>query len=194
MKAEVVGRFLTLSLVATFFLGAVPAEGSDWLIRLRAINVDPDSSSSAVRSDGSDLAGTGVSVNDDTVPELDITYMVKPNIGIELVLATTQHDVYAEGGLATFLGDIPAHLIGESARKTREWKTQTMERSGDTVENYFRNECPSSPLYEAMVFNHSWLDMSLFKSKPGSVMLLLAEKVPNATNQSLSTIAATHEK
>ena len=59
-------------------------------------------------------------------------------------------DVDWEAWLATFLGDIPAHLIGESARKAKKWKTQTMERSGDTVENYFRNEWPSSPWHETM--------------------------------------------
>ena len=104
MKSDGI-RFLVLGLVATFFLAAVPAEGSEWLVRLRAINVDPDSSSSAVRSNGGDIGGSGVTVNDDTVPELDITYKPTDNIGIELVLGTTQHDVFGTGSLAA-LGKI----------------------------------------------------------------------------------------
>ena len=98
-------RFLTLSLVAVFFLGALPAEGSEWLVRLRAINIDPDSSSSAVRTNGSDIGGSGVTVLDDTVPELDITYKPNPSWGIELVLGTSKHNVYSTGSLAA-LGHI----------------------------------------------------------------------------------------
>lgn len=98
-------RWITFSLVAGVFLAAAPVEASEWLVRLRAINIDPDSSSSAVRTNGSDIGGTGVTVADDTVPELDITYKPNPSFGIELVLGTAQHDVFATGGLAS-LGKI----------------------------------------------------------------------------------------
>lgn len=105
MKANCLFRFGALSLVAILFLGASPAEAGDWLVRLRAINIDPDSSSSAVRSNNTDIAGSGVSVADDTIPELDITYMPNPNLGFELVLGTAKHDVFGEGSLAS-LGKI----------------------------------------------------------------------------------------
>ena len=59
-------------------------------------------------------------------------------------------DIDWEAWLATFLGDIPAHVVGESARKAKQWQTQTMQRSSDGIENYFRNEWPSSPWQEAM--------------------------------------------
>lgn len=103
-------RSLTQTLlVAVLMLGtliaATPAEAGDWLVRLRAINVSPDDSSSTVRSNGMGIAGTGVSVDDDTVPELDITYLFKPNWGLELILATSKHNVSAEGGLSA-LGEI----------------------------------------------------------------------------------------
>ncbi len=104
MKSDGI-RYLALGLVVAFFLSAVPAEGSEWLVRLRAINVDPDSGSSAVRSNGGDIPGSSVTVNDDTVPELDITYKPNPSLGIELVLGTTQHDVFGTGSLAA-LGKI----------------------------------------------------------------------------------------
>lgn len=99
------GRFLALVLIAACFVGTAPAEAGDWLVRLRAINIDPDSSSSAVRTNGTDIAGSGVSVDDATVPELDITYMPNPNFGIELILGTAEHDVFGEGSLAA-LGKI----------------------------------------------------------------------------------------
>ncbi len=86
-----------LSLVA---LTTTPAMAGDWLIRVRALSIDPDSSSSTLRSDGASIPDTGVSVEDDQIPELDITYMMRPNWGLELVLGTSQHDVIAEGALA----------------------------------------------------------------------------------------------
>ena len=101
-------RSMTLTLwtlLAALMLTAVPVEAGDWQVRLRAINVAPDDSSSAVRSNGVDIPGTGVSVDDDTVPELDITYFFRPNWGLELILATSKHNVSAEGGLSG-LGEI----------------------------------------------------------------------------------------
>ncbi len=94
------GRLLVAVLIAGTILAAAPAEGGDWLVRLRAINVDPNDSSSEVSSNGVAIADTGVSVGDDTVPELDITYLFTPNWGLELILATSQHDVSAEGDLS----------------------------------------------------------------------------------------------
>ena len=99
------GRLVVPALIAACFVGTAPAEAGDWLVRLRAINIDPDSSSSAVRTNGSDIAGSSVSVDDATIPELDITYMPRENFGIELVLGTAEHDVFGEGSLAA-LGKI----------------------------------------------------------------------------------------
>lgn len=57
----------------------------DWLVRVRGINVNPNDSSSTVRVPalGGSVAGSSVGVNSDTVPELDITYMMTPNWGLE---------------------------------------------------------------------------------------------------------------
>lgn len=71
----------------------------DWLIRLRGIVVAPHDSSGEVDVPalGGYVAGSGVVVDTDTVPELDITYMFTPNWGMELILGTSQHDVDATG-------------------------------------------------------------------------------------------------
>ncbi len=79
---------------------AAAAQG-DWLIRLRGISVDPSSSSGPVSTDGTDIAGSGVTVDDDIQPELDITYMVADNWGLELILASSAHDVFGSGSLAS---------------------------------------------------------------------------------------------
>jgi len=77
-------------------------EQGDLLVRGRIINVSPDESSSVV-SAGTPLvpvAGSHVAVTDDTVVELDFTYMLHKNWGVELILGTSEHDVPARGTLA----------------------------------------------------------------------------------------------
>ena len=75
---------------------STPASAADWLARARIINVSPNDSSSQVPA----VAGSGVTVNNDTVAELDFTYMVNKNVGLELILATTGHHATGTGALA----------------------------------------------------------------------------------------------
>lgn len=74
---------LTLALVSS----AVGAAQGDWLGRARVININPDASSSALQLDAS---------TENTV-ELDFTYFVTGNLGLELILATKKHDITAAG-------------------------------------------------------------------------------------------------
>jgi len=78
------------------------AEAGDWLVRARAIWVSPTESSS-----GSEPAfpNDRVGVGGDVVPELDITYFVTKNVGMELILGTTKHNVTGRRGLAG-LGEV----------------------------------------------------------------------------------------
>ena len=87
-------------MVGLGLLIATSATAGDWTIRLRAISVDPNSSSSTVTAEGAAIAGSGVFVEYDIVPELDFTYMFSKHWGLELILGTSQHDVLAEGSLA----------------------------------------------------------------------------------------------
>ena len=66
--------------------GVLAEENGMW--RVRAIHVAPDASSAPV---------TGVDANDQTVPELDFTYFINKNVGMELILATTRHTVSLNG-------------------------------------------------------------------------------------------------
>jgi len=63
-------------------------EAGDLLMRARAIYVVPD-------EDATTSIGGNVGINNDIVPELDFTYFVTDNIGVELILATTKHHVTA---------------------------------------------------------------------------------------------------
>ena len=62
---------------------------SPWMIRIRAVHLD---------SDNKDSTGLGLSINNKTIPELDVSYFFTPNIAAELILTYPQkHDLRADG-------------------------------------------------------------------------------------------------
>ncbi|MEN8164487.1 MAG: OmpW family outer membrane protein [Acidobacteriota bacterium] len=69
------------------------ADAGDWIIRGRLISVSPNDSSSTIGD-----TGTAVAVDDDIVPELDITYMFNQNWGLEVIAATSTHSLAGQGG------------------------------------------------------------------------------------------------
>lgn len=75
---------------------AMAYEAGDWLVRGRIINVNPNDDSGNLYTDAGNL-GEGVTVTEDTVPELDITYMFSPHWGVELILGYSEHDVGTRG-------------------------------------------------------------------------------------------------
>ena len=60
---------------------------------LRGISVDPNDSSEDIGETGSTVA-----VDSAVTVEVDVTYMFAPSLGIELIAATTGHDLTASGG------------------------------------------------------------------------------------------------
>lgn len=88
---------MTAALAALVSASPAAAESGDWLVRLRAINVAPNESA--------DIATIGgdVDIDSSIVPELDITYFVRDQWALELILGVTPHDVTAVG---TTLGDV----------------------------------------------------------------------------------------
>lgn len=83
---------------------AVQAAEGDWIVRLRGIAVIPDDSSGNITLNGAPIAGSGVSVGNDYMPELDITYMFHRNWGVEVILGSTNHDVKLSGDPLGTLG------------------------------------------------------------------------------------------
>lgn len=82
--------------------GAAPAtayEAGDWLVRGRVIVVDPREDSGAIKSGGTPIAGSGAGVDSSVVPEVDFTYMLTPNWGLELILASSEHDAHGTGSV-----------------------------------------------------------------------------------------------
>ena len=99
-------KLLAISLIV--MSGVVSAEQGDILIRVRGIAVIPNDDSGTISlftgPVGTPLAGSGVSVDSSIVPEVDITYMLHRNWGIEVIAGMTNHDVKLEGPGAALTG------------------------------------------------------------------------------------------
>lgn len=77
----------------------------DVLVRLRAISIQPQVSA------GGALGSLGVDVNNAIVPELDFTYMIRDDIGVELILATSRHQVTSDIGGLGGVGVLPPTVL-----------------------------------------------------------------------------------
>lgn len=96
---------LLLALAAAFVPTLAQAEAGDWVVRLRATNVNPSESSNlgekTAEAYGAPTANllygstsANLEVDSNTIPELDISYYFTKNIAAELILALgTKHDV-----------------------------------------------------------------------------------------------------
>ena len=78
----------------------------DILARVRAIGILPDSHAS-----GSVLPSLGVSVNNAIVPELDFTYMILDNVGVELILGMSRHQLTSNLGHLGGVNVLPPTLL-----------------------------------------------------------------------------------
>lgn len=87
-----------LSLISVQVLAAA----GDLIIRGRVINISPNVDSDDALGAGSN---TPVDVDSATTIEVDFTYMLKSNVGLELILATAKHDINGDGNLSS-LGKI----------------------------------------------------------------------------------------
>jgi outer membrane protein len=76
----------------------VGKQAGTFMVRVRAIDVIPQDSSSSVS-----VIGGKVHVSDQVAPEVDLSYFFTDNIAIEGIAATTRHNVSASG---TALGHV----------------------------------------------------------------------------------------
>ncbi|MGF6736225.1 outer membrane protein [Paraburkholderia youngii] len=77
----------------------------DWLVRLRAISIEPQ-----VRSTDT-LSALDVGVSNALVPEVDFTYMVRDSIGVELILGTSRHHLTSNLGDLGGVNVLPPTLL-----------------------------------------------------------------------------------
>jgi outer membrane protein len=83
------------ALVAAAPLACAQTETGDFIVRARAVRLD---------AANTDSTGLGLTINDKTMPEVDISYFITPNLAAELILTYPQKQrVYAKGSqIGTF--------------------------------------------------------------------------------------------
>lgn len=91
---------ILMALILALAAGMAQAAQGDWLGRARVIHIAPDASSSAL----------GLDASNETTLELDFTYFVTNRLGLELILATKQHDVTSNGARIGEVTHLPPTL------------------------------------------------------------------------------------
>jgi outer membrane protein len=87
------------------------AADTPWQVRARAVHINPADKSDSVGGVG---ASDRIGVSDKTIPEVDISYFVTPNISAELVLTYPQkHDVYLDGKTIGTFKHLPPTLLAQ---------------------------------------------------------------------------------
>jgi outer membrane protein len=77
----------------------------DVLVRLRAISIMPN-----VETNQS-LSALNVGINNAVVPELDLTYMIRDYLGVELILGTSRHQLTSSLGNLGGVNVLPPTLL-----------------------------------------------------------------------------------
>jgi len=102
-------KLLALAVAAALVPSLAIAEAGDFVVRLRATHIAPDESSKlGTTTNTFNDIGAHLSVDSNTIPEVDFSYYFTKNIAAELILATgTRHTVTANIlGAATDLGKV----------------------------------------------------------------------------------------
>jgi outer membrane protein len=99
-------------LIASFSLsGAAMAQESPWLVRVRAVHIDPADKSDPVGGVG---ASDRLHVSDKWIPEVDISYFLTPNWAAELILTYPQkHTVTLDGASIGTFKHLPPTLTAQ---------------------------------------------------------------------------------
>ena len=101
---------LTLAALASLSNNAV-ADDSPWLVRVRAVHLDPADKADPVGGTG---ASDRITVSSKTIPEIDISYLFTPNFSAELVLTYPQkHDVALDGKNIGTFKHLPPTLLAQ---------------------------------------------------------------------------------
>jgi outer membrane protein len=87
------------------------AQESPWLVRVRAVHIDPADKSDPVGGTG---ASDRLHVSSKWIPEVDISYFLTPNWAAELVLTYPQkHDVTLDGQRIGTFKHVPPTLLAQ---------------------------------------------------------------------------------
>lgn len=99
-------KIIVLAVLAACGLGAVQAQESPWMVRVRATNLD------WANRDHTDL-GASLNVNNKVIPEVDVSYFFNKNVAAELILTVPQKQTIQSslGDLGTFKQLPPTLLL-----------------------------------------------------------------------------------
>jgi outer membrane protein len=101
MRKTIALTTAALAMVA-WAMPAAAQDTGDWIVRARALALD---------SANKDTTGLGLSVNNKTFPEVDISYFFSPNLAAELILTYPQkHDLRSNGANIATLKHLPPTL------------------------------------------------------------------------------------
>lgn len=100
MNKSATAAAIVLAAIGAFAGNAMAQEGP-WLVRARAVHIDPADKSAPIGGVG---PSDRLHVSSKTIPEIDISYFFTPNIAAELILTYPQkHDVKLDGNnIGTF--------------------------------------------------------------------------------------------
>ena len=103
MKKQTIVAAVLAACSVTAAMAQASGEGP-WLVRVRAVHLD------MANKDGT---GLGLSVNNKTIPEIDVSYFFTPNIAAELILTVPQKQTVYLGGasIGTFKHLPPSLLL-----------------------------------------------------------------------------------
>jgi outer membrane protein len=107
MKKQVIAALALAA--ATLFSGNALAQTKEgpWMVRVRAVNLQ------SVNTDSTDL-GMGLSINDKTIPEIDISYFFTKNIAVELILTVPQEqNLYSNGAKIGTFNHLPPTVLAQ---------------------------------------------------------------------------------
>jgi outer membrane protein len=97
-------QLIVIAALATCGVGAVQAQETPWMVRARAVHLDMSNH---------DSTGLGLSVNNKTIPEVDVSYFFSPNVAAELILTVPQKQTVSSNGtsIGTFKHLPPTLLL-----------------------------------------------------------------------------------
>jgi outer membrane protein len=88
-------KLIVTTAVCALMSGAAFADQSPWMVRARAVGLDMANK---------DSTGLGLSVNNKTIPEIDISYFINKNVAVELILTVPQKQTVHSSALGTDIG------------------------------------------------------------------------------------------
>lgn len=97
-------KMIVLAALAACGLGVAQAQESPWMVRVRATHLDMANK---------DSTGLGLTVNNKTIPEFDVSYFFSPNLAAELILTVPQKQTVSSQGteIGTFKHLPPTLLV-----------------------------------------------------------------------------------